>query len=172
MRNVPEGRCDRSLARSAWNIATPNQPSRRVRCDWRRCAHRFDDLESRWYLAVSANGPLHRAAADRNHRTQTLQEEYLAFLKNTAPIATEISLELLRPIRPYPTGRFVRGAPFPGTSCQATIGCPYGTQDGEQKSPKPPLSSCHSAQGCASAQSAEGLATRDSHFIASRRRAV
>src|ERR1700739_4058688 len=118
-------------------LPPPNQPSRRVRCDWRRCAHRFDDLESRWYLAVSANGPLHRAA-DRNRRTQTLQEEYLAFLKNTAPIATEISLELLRPIRPYPTGRFVRGAPFPGTSCQATIGCPYGTQDEEQKSPKPP----------------------------------
>ena len=126
-------------------LPPPNQPSRRVRCDWRRCAHRFDDLESRWYLAVSANGPFPRAA-NRNHRTQTLQEEYLAFLKNTAPIATEISLELLRPIRPYPTGRFVRGAPFPGTSCQATIGCPYGTQDGEQKSPKPPLSSCHSAQ--------------------------
>src|ERR1700739_4003703 len=61
-------------------LPPPNQPSRRVRCYWRRCAHRFDDLESRWYLAFSANGPLPRAA-DRNHRTQTLQEEYLASLK-------------------------------------------------------------------------------------------
>ena len=66
-------------------LRPPNQPSRRVRCDWRRRAHRFDDLESRWYLAVSANGPLPRAA-DRNHRTQTLQEEYLAFLKIRHPL--------------------------------------------------------------------------------------
>jgi hypothetical protein len=43
LRNVPEGRCDRSLARSAWDSATPKEPSRRVRCDSRRCAHRFDD---------------------------------------------------------------------------------------------------------------------------------
>jgi hypothetical protein len=31
--NVPEGRCDRSLARSAWDSATPKEPSRRVRYD-------------------------------------------------------------------------------------------------------------------------------------------
>jgi hypothetical protein len=38
--NVPEGRCDRSLARSAWDrCATPKEPSRRVRCDSCRCAH-------------------------------------------------------------------------------------------------------------------------------------
>src|SRR3984893_15732930 len=43
LRNGPEGRCDRSLARSAWDSATPKEPSRRVRCDSRRCAHRFDD---------------------------------------------------------------------------------------------------------------------------------
>jgi hypothetical protein len=30
---VPEGRCDRSLARSAWDIANPKEPSRRVRSD-------------------------------------------------------------------------------------------------------------------------------------------
>src|ERR1700736_1255632 len=43
LRNVPEGRCDRSRARSAWDSATPKEPSRRVRCDSLRCAHRFDD---------------------------------------------------------------------------------------------------------------------------------
>src|SRR6202162_2819910 len=43
LRNVPEGRCDRSLARSAWDSATPKEPSRRVRCDSRRFGHRFDD---------------------------------------------------------------------------------------------------------------------------------
>ena len=36
LRNVPEGRCDRSLARSAWDSGTPKEPSRRVRCDARR----------------------------------------------------------------------------------------------------------------------------------------
>jgi hypothetical protein len=36
-KNVPEGRCDRSLARSAWKSATPREPSRRVRCDSRSC---------------------------------------------------------------------------------------------------------------------------------------
>ena len=41
--NVPEGRCDRSLARSAWDSATPKEPSRRVRSDSCRYAHRFDD---------------------------------------------------------------------------------------------------------------------------------
>jgi hypothetical protein len=40
---VPEGRCDRSLARSAWDSATSKEPSRRVRCDSRRSAPRFED---------------------------------------------------------------------------------------------------------------------------------
>ncbi len=39
----PEGRCDRSLARSAWDQRHPEEPSRRVRYDPRRPAHRFDD---------------------------------------------------------------------------------------------------------------------------------
>jgi hypothetical protein len=30
---VPEGRSDRSLARSAWNSPTPKEPSRRARYD-------------------------------------------------------------------------------------------------------------------------------------------
>ena len=43
LRNVPEGWCDRSLARSAWDPRHPKEPSRRVRCDSCRCARRFDD---------------------------------------------------------------------------------------------------------------------------------
>jgi hypothetical protein len=31
--SVPEGRCDRSLARSAWNSPAPKEPSRRARYD-------------------------------------------------------------------------------------------------------------------------------------------
>jgi hypothetical protein len=36
---VPEGPCDRSLARSAWDIPTQREPSHRVRYDSCRCAH-------------------------------------------------------------------------------------------------------------------------------------
>jgi hypothetical protein len=39
---VPEGRGDRSLARSAWDQRHPEEPSRGVRSDLRRPAHRFD----------------------------------------------------------------------------------------------------------------------------------
>src|ERR1700692_2736149 len=42
--SVPEGRCDRSLARSAWDSVTPKEPSRRVRCDSRRCALAHDTI--------------------------------------------------------------------------------------------------------------------------------
>ncbi len=42
VRQPPEGQCDRSLARSAWDIAT-EEPSRRVRSDSCRCEH-FDSV--------------------------------------------------------------------------------------------------------------------------------
>jgi hypothetical protein len=90
---VPEGWSDRSLARSAWDSATSKEPSRRVRSDSRRYAHRFDDW-SDWPC-----------------------------LKNTARPFDERHLGLgLRPIIPCPTGRFFWGGAVPGTSCQATIG--------------------------------------------------
>jgi hypothetical protein len=41
LRNVPEGRHDRSLARSAWESATPKEPSRRDGMIRGRCAHLF-----------------------------------------------------------------------------------------------------------------------------------
>jgi hypothetical protein len=34
--SVPEGRSDRSLARSAWNSPTPKEPSRKARYDQAR----------------------------------------------------------------------------------------------------------------------------------------
>src|SRR5271165_6474930 len=87
LRNVPEGRCDRSLARSAWDSATPK--SRPVGYGVIRAGVRTDSMIGvtkfrmrklkrfmlyyfwptiqffiqRWYLAGSGNGPLHRAAA-------------------------------------------------------------------------------------------------------------
>jgi hypothetical protein len=57
-----------------------------------------------------------------HHRTRAFQEEYLASVKRHGPHFDEKYLwDSLRPIIPYPTGRFSRDA-FPGTSCQATIG--------------------------------------------------
>src|SRR5271165_1848129 len=109
LRNVPEGRCDRSLARSAWDSATPKEPSRRVRCDSCRCAHRFDDwsdgilntkTENIYVLCFLAYDTILSMANTfsclniqvqetvhyieqqlEHHRTRTFQEEYLAFLK-------------------------------------------------------------------------------------------
>jgi hypothetical protein len=50
------------------------------------------------------------------------QEEYLAFLKNRDAYFDEKYLwDQLRPIIPYPTGRFFGRDAFPGTSCQARI---------------------------------------------------
>ncbi len=43
VRQPPEGQCDRSLARSAWDIGHPKEPPRRVRSDSCRCAH-FDSV--------------------------------------------------------------------------------------------------------------------------------
>jgi hypothetical protein len=58
LRCVPEGRCDRSLARSAWNSATPEEPSRRVRSDSCRCASLLDALAdiSQQHLTLATKG--------------------------------------------------------------------------------------------------------------------
>jgi hypothetical protein len=79
LRNVPEGRCDRSLARSAWDSATPKEPSRRVRCDPRRCAHQFD-----FSVGISqVQETVHDIEQQlEHHRTRTFEKEYyLAFFK-------------------------------------------------------------------------------------------
>ena len=58
-----------------------------------------------------------------HHRTRTFQEEYLAFLKKHGAHFDEKYLwDEVRPIIPYPTGRFLFRHAFPGTACQATIG--------------------------------------------------
>jgi hypothetical protein len=58
-----------------------------------------------------------------HHRTRTFQEEYLAYVKKHGPHFDEKYLwDALRPIIPYPTGRYFPGTLSPSTSCQATIG--------------------------------------------------
>ncbi len=47
VRQPPEGQCDCSPARSAWDIATPKKPSRRVRSDSCKRAH-FDSVIEEW----------------------------------------------------------------------------------------------------------------------------
>ena len=93
LRDVPVGRCDRSLARSAWKTPSPKRPSRRVRCDLRRCAHRFDD----WRRVFSLP-----------------QETPRTFRR-------EIPLGLAAPDHTVPYGTVLSRDAFPGTSCQATI---------------------------------------------------
>ena len=84
---VPEGRCDRSLARSAWESATPKDPSRRVRCDSCRCVPIRNFAWQQGYGAFSVGisqvqETVHYIEQQlEHHRTRTFQEEYLAFLK-------------------------------------------------------------------------------------------
>ena len=48
-------RCDRSPARSAWDSPPQKEPSRRVRCDSRRCVDRFDDWGDYPFLRKTAH---------------------------------------------------------------------------------------------------------------------
>jgi hypothetical protein len=131
--SVPEGRCDRSLARSAWDSATPKEPSRRVRSDSCRCAHRSMKLclatglwrIQRWDPAGSAHDT-------EQQRTRTFREGYLAF-RNTAHISTGNTSGIAEPrssrtlwdgsFEPFGALSLAQGRDaFPGTSCQTTIG--------------------------------------------------
>ena len=77
---------------------------------------------------IAKQNKLERAMA-YSASVQTFQEEYLAFLKKRGALFDEKYLwHQLRPIRPYPMGRFFRWtlsqalrAWRPGTSCLATI---------------------------------------------------
>jgi hypothetical protein len=70
-----------------------------VRCDTCRCAHRFED----WRDEIS------NAKTERTFRR-------------------EIPLGLAAPGHTVPYGTVLSRDTVPGTSCQATIGCPSGTQ--------------------------------------------
>src|SRR5271166_5603827 len=106
LRNVPEGRCDRSLARSAWDSATPK--SRPVGYGVIRAGVRTDSMigvtkfrirklktfllydfwptiTGLWRIHVGISQvqeTVHYIEQQlEHHRTRTFQEEYLAFLK-------------------------------------------------------------------------------------------
>jgi hypothetical protein len=90
---VPEGRSDRSLARSTWTA--PPQKSRPVGYGLIRAGMRTDSIIGVISLPKKARRTFRR----------------------------EIPLGLgLRPIIPCPAGRSYWGGAVPGTSCQATIG--------------------------------------------------
>ena len=91
--SVPEGRSDRSLARSVWKSPTPKEPSRRARYDQAQ-------TRSQRYFASKGAPCFLRKANHSNHR----------------------SVGRPARIRPYPTGRLFWGGAVPGSSCQATIG--------------------------------------------------
>src|ERR1700733_9683926 len=75
----------------------PKEPSRRVRSDPCRCAHRFDD----WSEEVS------------NRKTET---------ETRRTSRREIPLGFAAPDPTVPYGTVLWRDAFPGTSCQATIG--------------------------------------------------
>jgi putative transposase len=140
LRNVPEGRYDRSLARSAWESATSKEPSRRARSDWCRCA---TPIRSAWIHQTFPNlrnfawqqgdGAFRIALSQveerihyiekqlEHHRTRTFQEEYLAFLKKYGTHFDEkyLWISWARSDRTLRDGSLKDA--LPGTSCQATI---------------------------------------------------
>ena len=108
---VPEGPCDRSLARSAWDIATPREPSRRVRYNSCRCAHFGSVIE---VIGVTKFRPLKQKifmCSKTVHHIEQQFEHHRAFRP-------------LRSVLSYGT-RFRRGRP-PGLAApDHTV--PYGT---------------------------------------------
>jgi hypothetical protein len=118
---VPEGQHDRSLAQSAWDSATPKDPSRGygmiragVRTDSKigggKSRMRYRLAESKWSL-------------------NPFQEEYLAFLKNRDAYFDEKYLwDQLRPIIPYPTGRFFGETLSQALRARLRSCCPSGTK--------------------------------------------
>ncbi len=118
---VPEGQHDRSLAQSAWDTATPQDPSRRVRYDSCRCAHRFEDWRG-------GNFERYRLA-EWKWSLNPFHEEYLAFLKNRDAYFDEKYLwDQLRPIIPYATGRFFGETLSQALRARLRSCCPSGTK--------------------------------------------
>src|ERR1700722_11624623 len=85
-----------------WPKGAGENASRRVRSDSCRCAHRFDD----WSEEVSSR------------KTET---------EPRRACRREIPLGFAAPGHTVPYGTVLSRDTFPGTSCLATIGCPYGT---------------------------------------------
>ena len=92
---VPKGQHDRSLARSAWERATPKEPSRRVRYDSCRCARRFEDW-GRKFRRQSVS------------RIEMIPKCIGGVLDHVRYLVPCYLWHQLRPIIPYPTGRFFR----------------------------------------------------------------
>jgi hypothetical protein len=127
--NVPEGRCDRSLARSAWESATPKDPSRRVRCDSCRCRH--ESIENVFGLTWAASLSRMERLLNALAASQTISISVSrSFRKRSIHLAAarttwDIGISCVRSYRTLRDGSFEDA--LPGTSCQATIVCPYGT---------------------------------------------
>ena len=115
-----------SQARSAWDRAAPKEPSRRVRCDPRRCAHPFDFSVGIWQVHESVHVLEQQLEL---HRTRTFQKEYyLASLRNTAHIWREIALGLAATDQTVPYGTALGVALSQALRARLRSACPSGTK--------------------------------------------
>src|ERR1700722_5629408 len=92
---VPEGQADRSLARSAWVNAAPKGPSRKVRCDSRGFARRFDDWSEKFQIRRLKTFTLDVGLAAPDHSvpygtvlSRTLSQALRAWLLSCCPSGT------------------------------------------------------------------------------------
>ena len=95
--------------------ATPKDPSRRVRCDSCRCTHE-SDRERLWpYMdgLAKQNGTIPKClgnVSDHLHLFNSQLQEMVHPIEPLSSSSNDIGhWDLLRPILPYPTGRFFRG---------------------------------------------------------------
>ena len=106
---VPEGQPDRSQARSAWDSATPKEPSRRVRYNSCRCAHRFEDWREEISNAVSVS------------KIEIIPKRIGGILDPVRHLVTLLPVGSAAPDHTVPYGTVLSRDAFPGTSCLATI---------------------------------------------------
>ncbi len=119
---VPAGQYDRSLARSAWDIATPRSRPVGYGLILRRCAH-FDSVIEVWSDEVS-DVITEEIDVIKNSNNSIIIGHFVPSYGFGVVLGDAFRRGDLRhqlqSIIPYPTGRFFGGR-FPGTSCQATI---------------------------------------------------
>jgi hypothetical protein len=140
---VPEGRRDRSLARSAWDCAT-KEPSRRARSegdfisvdgtDSPRRAHRFDDWSDEISNTIAENilACVHQTfLATRLLRISALVSRRFRKRSVTSSSNSNIigrQLFKLCLVIPYPTGRFSWWTLFQALRARLLSCCPSGTK--------------------------------------------
>jgi len=146
-----KGRCDRSLARSAWENPTPKDPSRRVRFDSGRCTHESIEAalalhgrhrQAEWFPKClgSVSDHLHLCLSQLQENGTSIEQQFeqqadtdlsrrvLGLLKKQgAHFDQEISMGLAAPDHTVPYGTVLSRTLSQALRARLRSVCPYGT---------------------------------------------